>query len=107
VILLRTLVLIATLIISQVPTQRVRSQAAAVAIPVGAAIVVIGGLAYYVWLNTEGIEIKMPVEGGSYLEDAEESDQWGEFRARDERHCQRLAGGRSWYWNGSKCFIKG
>lgn len=106
-ILFRTVVLIATLILSQVPTQRVKAQAAAVAIPVGAAIVMIGGISYAVWLNSQGVEIKVPVGLETYFEDPEDSDQWGEFTARDERHCQRLAGGRSWYWNGSKCFIKG
>jgi hypothetical protein len=110
VILFRTIVLIVTLLLSQAPTQRVKAQAAAVVVPVGAAIVTIAGIAYYVWLNTEGIEIRMPVESGGYLEDAEDSDQWGEYPAiRTYQGCRWQAAGREWEWDNTRkvCRIKG
>ena len=99
------IVLLSVLFISQMPVQRAKAQAAAVAIPVGAAVVILGGIAYYVWYNSQGEEQTVPV--APMLEDPEDEAQWGVFRARDETHCKRLAGGRDSYWEDGKCYIKG
>jgi hypothetical protein len=88
-------------------TPRANAQAAA-AIPVGAAIVVLGGIAYYVWMNSQGIEQRVPVY--SRLEDPEDEAQWGEYPdVKSYEGCRWAAAGRDWNWDRktSTCYIKG
>jgi hypothetical protein len=99
-------VALVTAIALQLLPPKVNAQAAAAIVPVGAAIVILGGISYYVWTNSQGVEQRVPVY--PVLEDPEDEAQWGVFDARDERHCQRLAGGRDYRWLGNgKCRIKG
>lgn len=95
------------LMVSSIP-QKARAQAALV-VPVGAAIVIIGGIAYYTWINSQGREELVPTSSYPMLEDPEDEAQWGVFDARDDRHCQRMAGGRDWWWDADRkeCHIKG
>jgi hypothetical protein len=95
---------LSTVLVVQLIPLRVQAQAQAVVVPVGAAIVVILGISYYVW-QAQGVERRVPVVD-AILEDPEDEGEWGEFKAGDYRKCQRLAAGRDWYWEDGKCFIK-
>jgi hypothetical protein len=94
VIKFRTIVLVATFILAQVPTQRVKAQAAAIAVPVGAAIVIMGGISYYVWVNSQGERQAVPVP---ILEDPEvHQEEWdypisADSQLEADRMCQQLA----------------
>jgi hypothetical protein len=73
--------------------------------------IVIGGVAYLIWQNTEtGSEYGRPIESGEYLEDPEDGTHWGEYStAKTKNGCRYLAGGRPWQWDAAtgKCYIKG
>jgi hypothetical protein len=90
---------------------RANAQAAAVVIPAGAAIVIIGGLAWYYWVTQSGEHYSpapMPATSGGYTENPDDEGEWGVFRARDAEHCNYLAAGRPHRWLGNgKCEIKG
>jgi hypothetical protein len=76
-------------------------------VPIVETIVIVGAAGavttLYVWY-VNGIRH----ESSTYpmLEDPEGEGEWGEFKAGDDRKCQRLAAGRDWYWEDGKCFIK-
>lgn len=91
-------------------SQPVRSQAqllvpAACATGVGCVLVgtvVVAGIAYYVWQHRQtGKKYYMAID------EPDELDQWGVYRARDENHCRYLAAGRPYRWSRGKCYIKG
>jgi len=89
---------LASTIAIQLTPYRANAQAA-VAVPVGAVIVVLGGIAYYVWTNSQGAEQRMPVSG-DYLEDPEgaEPEIYSDCVAGDSEsqalsRCQEVANG--------------
>lgn len=94
--------LITALLITQMPVQRVKAQAALV-VPTGAAIVILGGISYYVWMNSQGYEERVPVY--PVLADPEdEMERMGRpqsetvtagTQARATELCEGLANGRT------------
>jgi hypothetical protein len=67
-----SIALITALAVAQLNPQRVNAQAAAVIVPIGAVVVILGGIAYYTWTNTLGEEMRVPVSSYPVLEDPEE-----------------------------------
>jgi hypothetical protein len=99
-----TIALITALAVTQLTPQRVNAQAAVI-VPIGAAVVILGGIAYYTWTNTLGEEMKVPVSSYPVLEDPEEEmERMGQAqqvetviagtRANAESKCRELAAQR-------------
>jgi hypothetical protein len=81
-------------------------------IPEAAAIVIIGGIAYYVWTNSEGLreQVAVPSSSMPMLEDPEDEAQWGTYPdVKSFEGCRWAAAGRDWNWDRktSTCYIKG
>lgn len=94
--------LCSTLLIVLAP-QKTQAQAV-IGIPVVETII-IGGIVYYVWLNSQGEE----QQSATYpmLEDPEDELQWGVYPANDNEQCHYKAAGRDWRWIDGECHIKG
>jgi hypothetical protein len=86
--------LVTVFAVTQLAHQGANAQPALVIVPAGAAIVVLGGMAYYAWFNTLGQEVLVPVSSAT-LEDPEEETQeysdyiWGDSQAQAERKCKQ------------------
>jgi len=84
------------LISSQLSPKRANAQAQ-VLVPTGAAIVIIAGIAYYVWLNFQGVQQTVPVSNAiMHPEDDEAPVEWDDSvsaidQDEAEELCQKLA----------------
>ncbi len=65
-------------------------------------IVFIGTVGYLVWQSQSTGKMYYDV-----IEEPEDHELWGIYRARDEQHCRWLAAGRPYEWRRGKCYIKG
>jgi hypothetical protein len=94
--LLGRIALITALAVTQLTPQRANAQAAAVVVPVGAAIVILGGIAYYTWLNSQGHEQLVPTSSAILEDPEEDQSEWDDpiIAASPEeaaRECRRRA----------------
>jgi hypothetical protein len=98
-------VALVTTIALQLVSPKVNAQAALVVVPVGAAIVILGGISYYTWRNSVGEEMRVPVSSYPVLEDSEEEmERMGQAqqveavtagtRSKAEQQCRDVAAQR-------------
>ena len=64
-------------------------------------IVFIGTVGYMVWQSRDTGKMQYDA-----IEDAEDHDLWGRYWVKEEWQCRKLAAGRSYKWEGGKCYIK-
>jgi hypothetical protein len=94
-----------SLVFSQMP--RANAQAV-IGLPVAETvigIVIIGGIAYELYRNSQGEELTRPAP---VMENPDEEGEWGIFDAKDFNACRWKAAGRPFEWLGNRqCKIKG
>jgi Flp pilus assembly protein CpaB len=88
----------------QLTPHRANAQAALVVVPVGAAIVVLGGIAYYTWINRQGQEELVPTSSAILEDPEEEIERMGQAqqvetvtagtRSKAEQQCREIAAQR-------------